>query len=360
MSAAFFIPNPLNELPHVCPKIHAMIPRFVLLTTVAVALTVPAFAADPVAVSVGQLDDLLVDREMRAPAAVIAANEAAVTSQVTALIDRVLKDVGDQVDKGELLIQLDNDNARLELAQARASLAAAKAQIDEANVRLENAEELLEKNFISDEELLARQAAVAVLEANRAGAQVAVNRAELNLARTRIRAPFAASIIQRQAQVGSYAQPGTPLITLVQTDGREIDAELDPRHASQLSADQDFQFVSQGSEWPVRLVRVSDVIEPGARVVRARFVFEGEEARIGASGQLVWNAMSGVLPVQLIVQRGNALGVFVAEADKARFVPIPGAQQGRPANVTLPPNTRIIVRGQAQLQDGDPISVAAR
>jgi len=64
------------------------------------------------------------------------------------------------------------------------------------------------------------------------------------------------------------------------------------------------------------------------------------------------------VPVAQIVQRGMSFGVFVAASDTARFVPIPGAQEGRPALVDLPPDTLIVVRGQARLQDGDSLSIS--
>lgn len=335
-----------------------MIIRPTLFVLLAVAMALPVRAADPVSVTAKRLGDLLVDKELRAPASVISANRAVVTSQVAALIDQVVKDVGDDVQKGELLIRLDDDNARYALAQAKAALAAIDAQVIEAKSRLTNAEELLGKNFISDEELIARQAALAVLEANRQGQLVAINVAELDFARTRIKAPFDAAVVERQAQVGSYAQPGTALITLVQTNNREVDAEIDPRYIQQLPNVEKLRFVSQGTEWPVTLARVSSVIEPSTRVVRGRFVFTEESAPIGASGQLVWSALSGVLPVNLIVQRGDAFGVFEASSDTAKFVSIPGAQQGRPAAISLPADTLIIVRGHRRLQDGDTISLA--
>ena len=233
--------------------------RQILLVTLLTFYASLASAADPIRVSAAPLRDLVVDKELRAPATVVPANEAVATAQVTALISRVYKDVGAVVAKGELLVRLDDANAKLELAQARASLAAVDAQVIEADARLKNAEELLQKNFISDEELIARQATVAVLKANKAGASVAVGVAELNLARTRIRAPFAAAVVERQAQVGSYAQPGTPLITMVQTDDREVDVEVDPRYAEQLPLVVDFRFVSQGNEWKLKLARVSTV-----------------------------------------------------------------------------------------------------
>ena len=163
--------------------------RYSLLAILAIATAPAALAAENIAVSTERLGDLLVDQELRAPASVVPANDAVITAQVAALIESVHKDVGDDVDKGELLIRLDDDNARYALAQARAALAAIEAQIVEAQSRLDNAEELLDKNFISDEELIARQAAVAVLEANRAGQAAVVQAAELDFARTRIKAP---------------------------------------------------------------------------------------------------------------------------------------------------------------------------
>ena len=170
---------------------------------------------------------------------------------MTALIKDVPVDVGDTLRKGDTLVILDDDNNRLMLAQAKARLAALKAQIARAIYRLNKAEELLEKNFISDDELLERQTDLAVLEANHQEQEVLVSIQDLALSRTSIKAPFDAAVVQRQAQVGSYAMPGTALMTIVQTDGREIDAEIDPRYAVHLPAVSELRFVSQGREWHV-------------------------------------------------------------------------------------------------------------
>ncbi len=317
-----------------------------------------ALAADAVPVTVAPLSELAIDRELRAPATVVSANQAVVTSQVPALISAVVRDVGDDVRKDDLLIRLDDANAKLALAQSEAELAGIEAQLAEARARLVKAEELLAKNFISDDEMISRRSAVAVLEANREAQRARIELAKLDLSRTRIRAPFEAAIIARSAQVGSYAQPGTPLMTIVQTDEREIDVEVDPRYAANVSAASNLRFVSRGREWPVELARISSVIDTSSRLVRARFVFTVDEAPIGASGELVWRESSGLVPVNYIVERDDRLGVFVANSDTALFVPIPGAQQGRPAVVDLPPDALIIMRGHTRLQDGDGVEVS--
>ena len=131
-----------------------------------------ALAADPVPVTVQRLGDVLIDKELRAPATVISANRALVTSEVSALIQEVPVDVCDTISQGEPLVVLDDNNNRLMLTQAKARLAALKAQIAQAKHRLDKAEELLEKNFVSDDELLARQTDLAVLEANHQAQEV--------------------------------------------------------------------------------------------------------------------------------------------------------------------------------------------
>ena len=331
-----------------------------LLTSALIALSATAAAQQTVTVSVAPLEDLLVNREVRASATVVSANEPVVTAQLAALVDAVMHDVGASVAKGDLLVLLDDANSTLALAQARANLAALDAQVLEATSRAENAEELLERNFISAEELVARRAALAVVQANREAQRVAVEAAELDVSRTRIVAPFDAVIIDRQAQVGGYVQPGTPLLTLSQQGDREVDAEIDARYRASLAIGTEAWFDSRGRRWPIRLERLSSVVDTASRTVRGRFLFVGDEAETGSSGEVVWNDLDGVLSVNVIVERNNRLGVFVAEGTSARFVVIEGAQQGRPAAVDLPPDTSVIVRGQTRLQDGDAIEVLTR
>ena len=326
--------------------------------TILVLLSASAIAADAVPVTVQRLGNLLIDKQLRAPATVISPNRALVTSEVSALIQRVPVDVGDTIREGEPLVVLDDDNNRLMLTQAKARLAALQAQIAQARYRLGKAEELLEKNFVSDDELLARQTDLAVLEANLNEQEVVIRIQELALSRTTIKAPFDAAIVERQAQVGSYAMPGTVLMTIVQTDGREIDAEIDPRYAVQLPAASGLKFVSQGREWNVELARLSSVIETDTRILRARLKFPGDPAPIGLTGELVWNEATGLVPVSLIVQRGEELGVFVSNSNMAHFVAIADAQEGRPAKLDLPPDTKIVISGHVRLQDGDSLQIA--
>jgi hypothetical protein len=102
---------------------------------------------------------------------------------------------------------------------------------------------------------------------------------------------------------------------------------------------------------------LSGVIDPDTRKQRGRFRFSGDTAPIGASGHVVWTDASALVPVNLVVHRGETLGVFIAEDGHARFVPLPEAQEGRPAPADLPADTTIVTRGHVRLQDGDSLKI---
>ncbi len=329
-----------------------------LLLLPALLISPPLAAEGATPVAVQRLADIQVDREIRSPAVVLPANRSVVASQITALIEEIAVDVGADVVEGALLVRLDAADARLALARAVADLQALDAQVAEAEQRLARTEELLDKAFVSDDELVNRQTAVAVLAANRERQRVLIRAARLEVARTDVRAPFDAVVVERSAQVGNLATPGSPLMTIVQTTGPEVDAEIDPRYAASLSDTDYLRFITQGREWRVTLARLSSVIEPDTRKQRGRFHFVDETAPIGSSGDLVWNEASALLPVALVVQRDSRFGVFTAENGRARFVAIPSAQEGRPAAVDLPGDTLIVTRGHVRLQDGDALQIS--
>ena len=128
--------------------------------------------------------------------------------------------------------------------------------------------------------------------------------------------------------------------------------------ADELPRATEIVFESQGQPYPARLLRLSPVVDVAARTRVARLAFADRAAPAGSSGTLRWLTPGVLLPPELLVKRDRALGAFVVENGRARFVPAPAAQEGRPFAVTLPPETPVVVRGQQGLTDGQPVTVA--
>ncbi|HKJ76555.1 MAG TPA: efflux RND transporter periplasmic adaptor subunit [Gammaproteobacteria bacterium] len=146
------------------------------------------------------------------------------SSAVGGQVDRLLVDEGDTVEKGQLLLELWNDDLEARLAVARSEADAAQANTREACLRADNAEReyqraqrLFDKALTSEEDVdrarTEAQSLRAACAAARARAKVArdqVASAEANLARTRLYAPFSGIVAEVTGEPGEYTTPSPP------------------------------------------------------------------------------------------------------------------------------------------------------
>jgi RND family efflux transporter MFP subunit len=331
--------------------------RFIWIILFSLGMPFLVWAQPVVNVRTQSLGEVLVDFERRAPAEVRALNDSSISAEVSAVVLSVHADVGQAVEKGELLLELNPTDYHLNLKQAQANLASSQARLSQAKAKLNRAKKLDDNQYISADELLERNTDVMVSEAQIQADEVAVSIARRNLEKCSLKAPFDGVVAKRMAQVGSFVRNGDPLIAVTQVDQFELDARIPDSQADEVRNTDMKRFESRGQSWPVELIRLSPVIESEGRTRQARFAFSADAPSVGRSGELVWQVGAGMLPSNLISRRDGVLGVFLLDAGKARFEPLPGAQEGRPVRVRLPASSRVITMGRERLQDGLAVSV---
>jgi len=331
--------------------------RFIWIILFSLLMPVSVWAQTAVNVRAQALSEVLVDFERRAPAEVRALNDSTIAAEVASVVLSVHADVGQAVKEGDLLLKLDPVDYQLNLKQAEANLASSKARSSQASAKLKRARTLGGNQYISADELLERETDVMVFSAQIQAEEVAVSIAHRNLEKCTLTAPFDGVVGKRMAQVGNFVRNGDPLIAVTQIDQFELDAEIPDGQADEINHADAIRFESRDQSWPVKLLRLSSVINSQGRTRQARFLFTGNAPAVGRSGELVWQVGEGMLPSNLISRRSGVLGVFVVDSGKARFEPLPGAQEGRPAQVNLPPNTEVITLGRDRLQDGATLNV---
>ncbi|RPH62465.1 MAG: efflux RND transporter periplasmic adaptor subunit, partial [Burkholderiales bacterium] len=282
-------------------------------------------------------------------------NESRIAAQVSAAIATIEARVGERVRRGAVLARLDDADFRLALERAQAQRDALAARLRLAETQLERARELQARGFFSPEALSQRDAEVASLRAELRALDAQIAGARRDLVRTLIRAPFDAVVRERNAQLGELAAPGSVLFVLTDAGAPEVSAAVPADDAPRLSDAASIEFESGGRRHPLRLERVSPVIDPASRTQEARLSFAGAPLPAGAAGRLLWRDPRPHLPATLMVRRDRMLGIFVVEGERARFVPVPDAQEGRPAPAALAPGAQVVVAGQSGLQDRDAV-----
>jgi len=157
---------------------------------------------------------------------VLAARQVSLQSQVAGEVQRTgdAFEPGAHVARGELLLRIDPADYRLAVRQRRADLTKAKADLALEEGKRAVAEQefaLLSRETDPSEEqrrLMLREPQRETARAAVASAEAALAAAELDLARTTVKSPFNALIMERQVNIGTRVSSGANLATLVDTD----------------------------------------------------------------------------------------------------------------------------------------------
>ena len=169
-----------------------------------------------------------------------AAEVAQVASEIEGSVMQVNVVDSQNVRRGDILVMIDDTDAKLALRQAQADLARAQAQavaavsdVERTGIDLKRREALVVSGSVSGDELTQAKNrasdAKAALDAARAQVALArarADKAEVDLGRTVIRAPVDGVVARRQVQLGQRVQPSTPLLSVVPVDQMYVNANF--------------------------------------------------------------------------------------------------------------------------------------
>ena len=294
-------------------------------------------------VSASSFDAVAYFPQGSSPATVVSLNDSILAAQIESAIDSIPVKVGDTVNKGQTLVQLDCRviNANHESAKARYSL---------AQYQLQRAQALSKSNHVSEEVLRTRKSELEVARAALATTRVDVGRCQ-------VQAPFSGVVAERIAAVGEWVNRGQALLRLIDLDDVEVSTQIADSIIASLDDIREFKLVINNQLIPVTLRAISKSVDNLSRTREVRFTFAGEKAYPGQSGRIVWQSTRRYLPADYLVKRNQKYGVFIVNDDQAHFIEVRDAQEGRPFHIDLEDNTQLITRGRYSVQNNDRINV---
>lgn len=245
-------------------------------------------APKPPAITVARAERRMIAETLTTTGTLVARDEILVGPQIDGLrLEAYLVDVGDRVEKGQVLARLDSamletqlaqnasNIARAEaaIAQVAAAIAEAEATVVEVEASLKRAQILKRTGNATEETLTARETAarvaaarvqaqkqtLKVAEADRALAEAQRRELELRIARTDVKAPAAGVVATRAAKVGQMVgMAGEPLFKLVRDGAIELLAE---------ATESRLHSVAPGQKARVEVAGVPDPVEGEVRLV---------------------------------------------------------------------------------------------
>lgn len=294
------------------------------------------------------LSEIAIYPEYRAPAQVVALNEARIATELSGRIEALPWRVGQSVPKGAELLRLDDAAYRIDAERAAAQVELVANRLKLAESQLAQTRSLAERQFVSPDGLRIKETELAVLRSELGAARQALAAARLLVERTVVRAPFAGVVRERLASVGDMAAPGAPLLVFAGLADSEVHARVPAVQVGSLQAAADWSLVAGGKTYALKLLRVSPVVNTAGQAQDAVFSAEGAPAP-GVAGEIRWRTRVAFLPAGYIQQREGTLGAYVERDGQAMFVPLPFAQAGRAVPVDWPLATPVIDEGRFAL-----------
>ena len=283
-----------------------------------------------------------------------AVNQSSIQSQFMATATAVNVQVGQQVSRGQALVELNNQDNASRLAQSKANLASAQAQAQQALNMVQRKKRLYDQGFISKVEYEQSQvdykAQLETVKAQQANVDISVKANQDGI----LKSPISGIITKRAVEPGQTVSVGQTLLEIVDTSKLEIQAKVSAEQQNALKVGNSIEYSLQGNpqKLTATLTRISPIADQASRQIE--FFAQPNQAihslSIGAfiDGSILGNSsiQGQKIPLDTIQDLQNKPFVWTIRQQKLKQVPIKILEQ-------LPNQNLAIVQG---LQATDLIS----
>ncbi|MHB0754109.1 efflux RND transporter periplasmic adaptor subunit [Polaribacter sp. M15] len=164
-----------------------------------------------------------------------AINSADLSTRIMGFIDNVNVKVGDKVQKGQLLLSVNNADLQAKKAQIEANIIKVKTGLKNAERDFKRYKNLIAQNSISQKEMDDMSANYEMAKANVEAAEQMKKEVMAQFTYTNIRSPFSGVITNLYVDKGTMANPGVSLISVEENTGFEVITMVPESEISKIS-----------------------------------------------------------------------------------------------------------------------------
>jgi len=276
--------------------------------------------------------------------------QATLGAEISGRIVTLMVRKGEAVKKDQPIAQIDKGDLDIQLERVKANLLVKEKEFKASNA-------LKNKG-------LQGEVAYSTAKAHLVEARALVEKAQLNLRNTQIRAPFSGFVDDLDIELGDFVSVGDPIATVIDLHVLVIEADVSERHVQSLKVNQKAQIKLIGGEGiEGRLRYISRISSVATNTFPIEIEIPNPEQRIpaGVSAEVALDlAMQKAIkisPAMLALDENGNLGVKTLKNDVVVFVPIQlvKAEQDGVWLTGLGFRTDIITVGQGFARDGDSV-----
>lgn len=176
---------------------------------------------------------------------IVPKTDVKISAYVPAKITKLPVEEGNVVEKGQLLVQLDDTEYRAAVNRSKAELASARASMEQAQLVFNRQKELFGKKLSSEEQYDMARTELDLARARRQQAAASLDQTRYNLSKTTMASPMDGIVTSLNAEVGEIVMigtmnnPGTVIMTVSDMSEIETEVEVDETDIAQVKLGQE-------------------------------------------------------------------------------------------------------------------------
>ncbi len=163
-----------------------------------------------------------------------ASNSADLSTRIMGYVNKVYVNVGDKVQKGQLLVSINNTDLQAKRAQVNAGITQATVGFKNAQKDYNRFKNLFADNSASQKEMDDMTANFEMAKAQLESAKQIKNEINAQFAYSNITAPFSGIVTSKNVEAGNMANPGVPLISIETPGNFEVMAMVPETEISEI------------------------------------------------------------------------------------------------------------------------------
>tara|TARA_R110002126_G_scaffold264475_2_gene407527 strand:+ start:1338 stop:2414 length:1077 start_codon:yes stop_codon:yes gene_type:complete len=257
-----------------------------------------------------------------------ASKSADISTRMMGFVSKVHVNVGDKVNKGQLLVSINNDDLQAKKAQVNAAIIQATAAFKNAEKNYNRFKNLATSNSITQKEMDDMTVNYKMAKAGLESANQIKNEVNAQFAYADIKAPFSGVITRKNIDNGDMANPGMPLLSLETPKDFEVLAMVPETEISAIKTGGEVSVLVKSIDKIIKgtvlEVSTSSKNTGGQYLVKINLdktdanILSGMFATVQFPVERKVKSEMVLIPVEAIVKNGQLSGVYTtSESDTA-------------------------------------------
>jgi len=303
-----------------------------------------------------------------------ASQTAMIATRIMGMITQIDVKIGDRVRKGQVLFTVNSDDLRAKRSQTEAVINQAEAQLRNTRKDYDRFTALYKQQSATAKELENVQLQFEAAKANLEAAIQMRNEVDASMGYARVRAPFDGIITAKNAEAGSIANPGIPVLTLENAAGFRVAANVPETEVSNIRVGDSVSVLlnSINRSFPgvIGEINPSSRFNGGQYAIRINIphnqyggLYAGLYARVSVVSKTGTSPESRklLIPVSALVQKDQLTGIYTpgqSHTAVLRWIRI-GKKYGEEVEVLsgLDKEETFIVKANGRLYNGAAIEI---